>query len=246
MAGLTAGGASSPLASRLVTLAEGLRAVSSPAEAYGRVAATAVEVVRGCEYSAVTVSERRRPAVAAASDAIALALDLLQHEVGEGPCLEALGTAAVVGAEDLGDDGRWPSFTSRALVESPVRAVLSQPLVIDGRTVGALNLYARRVAAFDPSDRETSSVLAGYAAVALANVEEILQLREALASRDVISTAKGLLMGRQRLSEQEAFDVLRRASRRSNVKVRELARTIVTRAADASLNLPRDSRSLPG
>jgi AmiR/NasT family two-component response regulator len=48
-------------------------------------------------------------------------------------------------------------------------------------------------------------------------------LHRALSTRDVIGQAKGILMERQRLSAGEAFDVLRRASQRLNIKVADLA-----------------------
>ena len=54
-------------------------------------------------------------------------------------------------------------------------------------------------------------------------------LREALASRDVIGQAKGMLMEREGISADQAFDILRRVSQRSNVKLRELAEQITQR-----------------
>ena len=47
------------------------------------------------------------------------------------------------------------------------------------------------------------------------------------ATRDVIGMAKGIIMARQNVSEEEAFDILRRASQRMNVKLRELAERVV-------------------
>ncbi len=56
------------------------------------------------------------------------------------------------------------------------------------------------------------------------------QLRTALESRDVIGQAKGILMARQGISADEAFDLLRRASQRSNVKLRDVAAQVVAGA----------------
>ena len=53
------------------------------------------------------------------------------------------------------------------------------------------------------------------------------QLRKALESRDIIGQAKGILMTRQRISAEEAFDILRRASQRSHMKLRDVAASVV-------------------
>ena len=58
------------------------------------------------------------------------------------------------------------------------------------------------------------------------------QLQEALKSRDVIGQAKGVLMERRGLDSDEAFDVLRRTSQDLNVKLRDVAETLVTRRSE--------------
>ena len=50
------------------------------------------------------------------------------------------------------------------------------------------------------------------------------QLREALESRDVIGQAKGILMEREKVTADDAFNMLRRASQHLNRKLRDLAR----------------------
>ncbi|MDQ3641569.1 MAG: ANTAR domain-containing protein, partial [Actinomycetota bacterium] len=56
------------------------------------------------------------------------------------------------------------------------------------------------------------------------------QLAQAMQSRAVIEQAKGILMGRSpQMTADEAFDVLRKASQRENVKVRDIAQRIVDR-----------------
>ena len=53
-------------------------------------------------------------------------------------------------------------------------------------------------------------------------------------SRPVIEQAKGVLMAENRCSADEAFEILRKASQRENVPVRDLAARIVGRAAPSS------------
>ena len=56
---------------------------------------------------------------------------------------------------------------------------------------------------------------------------EIAQLRSALASRDVIGQAKGVLMVVHACSADEAFAMLRELSQRTNVKLRDVAARLV-------------------
>lgn len=52
------------------------------------------------------------------------------------------------------------------------------------------------------------------------------QLREALASRDVISQAKGILMERRKISADDAYALLRQTSNWMNVKVHAIAQQL--------------------
>ena len=94
-------------------------------------------------------------------------------------------------------------------------------------TLGALDLYSSERDPFDDQDIAVASVFAAHAAVALVTARREQQLEGKAASRDVIGMAKGIVMTRQRVSDDEAFDVLRRASQRMNVKLRELAEQVV-------------------
>jgi GAF domain-containing protein len=103
--------------------------------------------------------------------------------------------------------------------------------------VGALNLYSRRERAFTDRDRETGELFASQAAIVLANAQAYWDARElstglgeAMKNRAVIEQAKGVLMGAQGYDEDEAFQVLVRASQRENVKLRAIAQRIVDNA----------------
>jgi len=52
-------------------------------------------------------------------------------------------------------------------------------------------------------------------------------LHVALANREMIGQAQGILMERERITAEEAFDILRRASQHLNVKLRDVARNLV-------------------
>ena len=56
------------------------------------------------------------------------------------------------------------------------------------------------------------------------------QLQQALASREIIGEAKGIIMERQSCTRDEALDILRRASQWENRKLRDRAEELVLRA----------------
>ena len=93
--------------------------------------------------------------------------------------------------------------------------------------MGALNLYATKPAAFDATDVALASVFAAHAAVAMSASRREENLERKADSRDLIGQAKGLLMARSDLDDKGAFDLLRRASQRLNVKLVKVAEQVV-------------------
>ena len=194
-------------------------------ETLDRVAELAVDLVDGCDSASVSLARDGTMTTTATSGELAVRVDDLQRETGEGPCLEAVKEpAAAVYAADLASDERFPVFGPRA-ARRGVGSLLSHKIAADG-TIGALNMYAAGARAYSEADREAAYLFAIFAAVVMAFAERRLQanqLREALESRDVIGQAKGILMEREKVTADEAFEMLRRASQRVNRKLRDLA-----------------------
>jgi GAF domain-containing protein len=195
-----------------------------------RVSVRAVEAADGCS---VTMRVNGVPTAPAADDDWATRLDKMQFVEQEGPCLDCLREGVVTRVRDLGDDGRFPSWGPRA-VEEGARSALSLPLTADGRTVGALNLYSRRPAAFGPQELAFGQLLAAHASLGVqaaaayySSRDLAEQMRRALESRAVIDQAKGVLMARQGCRADLAFDLLVRESQRSNRKLRDVAQELV-------------------
>jgi GAF domain-containing protein len=168
-----------------------------------------------------------------ATDQAARDLDEVQYATGQGPCLEALQNATVVNAAlDQAPDG-WAPLATAAL-ERELRSVLSTPLMAEDRALGALNVYSRRADPLPDAEVHLAGLLAQQAGAVLAcalayqDVSAInAQLQEALASRDLIGQAKGILMHTERCDADQAFDILRRASQRTNRKLRDIAAELV-------------------
>jgi GAF domain-containing protein len=163
---------------------------------------------------------------------VAQRIDDDQYAADEGPCLTAIRTGQTVKVDSLRAEARWPAFTHRAEAEG-IRSSCSVPLPVDHSIVGALNLYSAS-GPFGDRDEWTAHELAKQAAVTLANAVAfnrmqalVANLTDALASRDVIGEAKGIIMERQRCTPDAAFDILRMASQRQNIKLRALAQQVV-------------------
>ncbi len=183
----------------------------------------------------MTLRQRGRPpATAACTDPLASQADEVQYRTGDGPCLHAMRHGLQVRIDDLARHDRWPRF-SRQAVALGIRSSLSLPLIADGERVGALNLYAPRPGAFGPAETRQAEKFAGHASGALTLALRMAscadlndQLRSSIVSRAVIDQALGVIMATERCPQDKAFAMLRSVSQNTNVKLRDLAATIVT------------------
>ena len=205
-------------------------------DAFDRTFATVVDLsvstLPGCDSAGITVRINGKEETAAASDHYALEIDKIQYATNEGPCLTALESGEPQYIQDVSEETRWPQFRKRAAGQG-LRSGASFPLPLNG-TAGALNLYAKSERAFDDHAVAIGEIFARQARIALDNAQIYTaarrlgdQLNEALKTRDLIGRAKGILMERERLSDEEAFEVLKRLSQNTNVKLRELAQRLV-------------------
>ncbi len=187
----------------------------------------AVATVPGCEHAGITTVYHGKIGTPAASDAVALRVDAIQYEAGEGPCLDALADEGIFQTDDLALESRWPKFSARAHAETGVTSILSFRLTAREGSLGALNLFSKQKAAFGQEARETGLLFAVHAGVALQASRRTENLLAALETRDVIGRAKGILMEREQISDDEAFQILVRASQRLNVKLTVVAGRLV-------------------
>jgi GAF domain-containing protein len=205
-------------------------------ETLDRVATLACEAVPGAAVAGLTLLKNGRPTTSVFTDPTSPEIDQVQYEADAGPCLDALKFGQVLRVDSTREDDRWPEFR-QAAQERGILSTLSMPLIVAGEPVGALNLYARTEAAFDDTQAGIAAAFATQAAVAVANAQAYWeakdvgdQLHEAMKSRAVIEQAKGMLMAAQGCGPDEAFDLLVRASQRSNRKLRAIAEELVDQA----------------
>ncbi len=154
-------------------------------------------------------------------------LDLMQAEFGEGTCLDSAWEGETLRAPAVATDPRWPQWGPRAAALG-IESVLAVELPgLDGRRVGALNLYWSQPRGFSGDDVAFAHVFGRHAAVAISSVIKEANLRVALDTRKRIGQAEGILMERFDLDPDQAFQVLRRYSQDSNLKLREVAEELV-------------------
>ena len=185
------------------------------------------------EAASITLIKGEKPFTAAYDGQMALDADELQYERGYGPCMDAGRAGQVLLVDDMRSDRRWPDYAKDAAAHG-VLSSLSVPLPFQGVTIGALNTYAGRSRVFDDHDVELAEEVAAWVAVAVGNAEaaartseDLTLLRTVMMSRALIEQAKGILMERHKIKEDEAFTALTHASQRTNTKLRDVAAELV-------------------
>jgi hypothetical protein len=212
------------LATEFAELASQIEGDGRPDEGWRRVADLAVKYVQGCSWVSITDVESGRPRTLVASDPIALSIDTLQYESGEGPCMESAADNSSVLVPDIQAEYRWPTFSSRAATETPLGGMLA--IRLPGHEHAAMNFYSDGVASFDDDAIAAASILAAHAASLLymgSAAESRQNLQDALGSNRQIGMAIGILMAHYKITQDDAFDLLRSASHALHRKVRDIA-----------------------
>ncbi|MFD0140614.1 GAF and ANTAR domain-containing protein [Streptomyces sp. NPDC127159] len=128
-------------------------------------------------------------------------------------------------ADLTAEQQRWPAFAPRAHALG-VGSMTGFLLFTDDEDLGALNLYSHHPGAFTETSELAGWLPASHAAVAFSGARTHAQMEQGIATRHTIGEAMGILMGRHHITEEQAFDVLRRCPQESNIKLREVARRV--------------------
>lgn len=167
----------------------------------------------------------------AATSPLAPRIDAFQQDFNEGPCLDAADGEPLVRCDDLKNDPRWPRFGKSAAAEG-VHSVLSFQLYTFGSRRAVMNLVGLRPNVFTMEAEAFAGMIATHAATALIAHNKELQFQSALASRDTIGQAKGMIMERFGVDAVRAFELLVKMSQNSNTRLAEVAGEIVARGPD--------------
>lgn len=215
------------LAQTLSAVARDMERQSSVSDTLSAMTAAAVSTITGADFAGITLAEPGRVVAGQAhTHETARKCDELQEELKEGPCLSAIAEQHTVLVPDMSVETRWPGFAAGAL-DLGINSMTSFQLYAERGSFGALNLYGTAPYAFAADAQLVGELFATHAAVAWAGASEARQLNTALATRDTIGQAKGMLMQRENVDGVTAFNMLVRASQQTNIKVSEVAAWLV-------------------
>lgn len=194
----------------------------------------AVEIP-GAQYAGITVTRNgKHIETPATTHFYPMLLDKIQQRHQEGPCLTAAWEEKTIHVADLETDDRFPLYRQDVLAETPIRTIMAFQLFIAGETMGALNVYAEEPDVFGDESRNIGLVFAAHSSVAWNSARRDEQFKNALASRDVIGQAKGMIMERYGVDAVQAFELLRKLSQDSNVALIKVATQLVADTQSAS------------
>lgn len=200
-----------------------------------RVVEIAHDAIDGADSTSLTIDLGGRTYTAVHTDDRTLRVDSEQYDAGDGPCLEASRTGAVVLVNADDPEDRWPRFTAAAR-EEEILSFLAAPLITGEQSLGSFNLYGRARSAFDTLDAEILELLTTTVSRTLGDFARFKSARDvadsiqhALQTRAPIEQAKGILMALHGVDADEAFDLLRRESQATNTRLHTVATELVTR-----------------
>ncbi|OBI72818.1 GAF and ANTAR domain-containing protein [Mycobacterium sp. E740] len=213
---------------RIAELVRGLYTRPDADTVIAELAEHAAVEIPGAQYAGITITRKSKTVeTPAATHLYPMLLDKIQQQHQQGPCLCAAWEKKVVYIADLETEDRFPLYRRDALAETPIRSIMAFQLFIEGETMGALNVYSEHPDSFNDQSRSIGLVFAAHSSVAWNAARRDAQFRQALASRDTIGQAKGMLMERYGVDAVQAFDLLRKLSQDSNVPLIKIATEIV-------------------
>jgi PAS domain S-box-containing protein len=161
------------------------------------------------------------------------AFERAQRDLREGPCVDAFDRGEAVWTIDLRADPRWPRLAPAA-AGNHIRGVLAVPVGLAGGILGTINAVTHQPHAWTDADAGAITALAAVTGRLLGSTNEarhrgdlVAQLQGALDSRVLVEQAKGVLMEREGLSEQAAFERLRRRARARSRPIDDVAREVI-------------------
>lgn len=233
------------LADTFVMLADTMVADYDVVELLDHLVAACVDVLGATAAGLLLDDQKGNLAVVASTSHQAQLLEVFVLQSDEGPCLDCVRTGAPVTSAKLDDDlARWPQFVPAA-VAAGFRAVTAVPMRLRDQTIGALSMFSHDPQIVSADDQRVAQALADVATIGILQQRAVHrsnalaeQLQHALHSRVAIEQAKGLLAERNNVDLDAAFDMLRRYARNHNLKLTDVALTVVRREVDPG--------SLPG
>jgi GAF domain-containing protein len=201
----------------MASLSASLLSERSLKEDLDRLLKLTCQLIPVCAGVSVGLLVEGAPTTVAESDRLALELDLVQYDEGEGPCLLALnGHTVRVGI--VASDDRFPHFAVGA-ADRRVQSVLSLPVSYQDTVVGTINIYAREPDAFGLDDEDVATVFAAEAGALIHGSRlydkarrSIDRLQHEHEDQTQVSRAQGVLMTLEACTAEQALGLIRNAA----------------------------------
>jgi hypothetical protein len=170
-----------------------------------------------------------------ASDALAVRVDELQFDLGEGPCWDAMNLSRPILEPDLRNpqSTTWPAFLP-AILEEKVTALFAFPLSVGSLRIGAVDLYSIPPVSLNSTQSKQASAMADV--VSKHVLRRALQLvggeYEDLGnafSRRLIHQATGMVLAQLSVSAEDARLIIQGHAFAQGRSMMEVAQEIVDR-----------------
>lgn len=149
-------------------------------------------------------------------------------KVGEGIAGEVAQGGKPITVSDVRKDER---YVNRDIAKKEnLCSLLCVPLSYKGRIIGVLNSYTSTPHKFSKNEIAVLQSIASQAAIVIENFRLVVEskvIKEELESRKAVERAKGILMKQDNLSEQQAYERIRKYSMDSRKTMREVSEAII-------------------
>lgn len=227
-------------AGRLWRIHEALSAGNGQADPLGRiklVCRVCVDLLPVAGAGVMLMAERVHQGTLWATDTTIQALEELQNDAGEGPCIDAYTVGHPVLEPDMAGHGAqlWPRL-ARGVLEAGIQALYSFPLQLDDTSLGALNLYQRHATPLSEEQVAdarllaavvTREVLAMQATAVPGSLPD--QVDDLPGDRSAIEQATGMVAVQLNETVAQAAHHLRETAATQRRSLAEVAHDIVTR-----------------
>ncbi|GEM_PF-3099834 len=111
-----------------------------------------------------------------------------------------------------------------------LKSMLAVPMTVKSKIIGVINVYTNAIHVFSDEEIKILSAVSNLAAIAIENAqlkEETLKAKDALENRKIIDRAKGILMTNNNLTEEEAYNIIRKKAMSIAKPMKEVASAII-------------------
>jgi len=125
-------------------------------------------------------------------------------------------------------DPRFKFF--KELPEDHYEAFLSVPIIDKQGLVGVINLQNKKPKVFSKKEKQMIEIFASVIASGLRKVilqEKLGFLEERLEERKIVEKAKGILMKKENLTEEEAYKKIQKEAMKKRKRLKEIAEAVI-------------------